>query len=409
MSRILATAKKRFFATNIVVSLPGQFAASLPGGEHRRQHRPPESTHLERRDPRGRRPSGGGDHVLQLPRVLPGLPHHAGCSLHGGRGKPDRLLPPRAGANRPVGERLDEKERVRGAGSGERRDNVEQFLAGELRHLPEGGEDLPGPLLLFPRNSSGEEEAGAPHAHLGRGIRHRADHACAFPQSGEEHLGRHPRGDRDKELSLNVARPDLAERLPHTLRLDREDDRVALPGEVRHPPSPLARLPKMAVPTRIIVAPSSIAVSKSFDIPIESSVHPGPAPPRRASSSNSSRSRLKYGLLSSGSSVHGGMAISPRSRIPGMAGAASISAGNSPGVNPALVPSPAIFTSTRPGRTFPASPARRGGSKRSPRESTVWIHEKSATAFFTLFLWSFPIRCHSAEGNARIFSSASWT
>src|SRR4030067_1148852 len=336
MSRILATANKKFFATNIVVSLLGQFAASLPCGEHRRQHRPPESAHLERRDPRGRRPSGGGTLVLQLPRVLPGPPPHAACSPHGGRAKPDRLLPPHAGADRPVGERLDEKERVRGAGSGEGRDNVEQFLA--------------------------------------RGIR---------PP---------PRGDRDKELPLHVARPDLAERLPHALRLDREDDRVALPEEVRHPPrgrdaeplaelppasgpdvqddhlagrdklrrkdppdhrlphvprpdkthslhdSLLARLPKMAVPTRSIVAPSSIAPSKSFDLPIESSVHPGPAPPRRAHSSNSSRSRLKYGLLSSGSSVHGGMAINPRRRMPGRPGAASISAGNPPGVHPPLVP-----------------------------------------------------------------------
>src|SRR3989304_121618 len=86
MSRIFATANRRFFATNIVVSLRGKFAASLPGGKARRQHRPPERPHLERRDPRGRRPAGRGDHVLELPGVLPRRPHHPGRPLHGRRG-----------------------------------------------------------------------------------------------------------------------------------------------------------------------------------------------------------------------------------------------------------------------------------------------------------------------------------
>src|SRR3990170_7514824 len=463
MSRIFATANRRFFATNIVVSLGGKFAASLPRGEDRRQHRPPERPHLERRDPRGRRPAGRSDHVLELPGVLPHRPHHPGRPLHGSRGEADRLLAPHAGADRTVGQRLDEEEGVGGTGTGERRNDVEQFLAGELGHLPEGGEDLPGPLLLFPRNPPGEEEAGAPHPHLSRSVRHRADDAGALPQGGQKSPGRNPRGDRDEELALRFARTDLAEHLSHALRLHREDDRVAFPEEVRHPfrdgnaepmpkllsplradlqhdhfpgrdelrrkdppdhrlphvsrpdesqslhPSLLARLPKIAVPTRTIVAPSSIAASKSLDIPIDSSVIPKPAPPRETHSANRSRSRTKYGRLSSGSSVHGGMAISPRRRMPGSPGAASISAGSSLGTSPALVSSPARFTSKRTGTTFPASVARRDISPRSARESTVWIHEKSATVFFTLFLWSFPTRCHSAPGKARIFPSASWT
>src|SRR3990170_2554275 len=242
MSRIFATANRRFFATHIVVSLGGKFAASLPCGKDRRQHRPPERPHLERRDPRGRRPAGRSDHVLELPGVLPRRPHHPGRPLHGRRGEADRLLAPHAGADRTVGQRLDEEEGVGGTGTGERRDDVEQFLAGELGHLREGGEDLPGPLLLFPRNPPGEEEAGAPHPHLSRSVRHRADDAGALPQGGQESPGRNPRGDRDEELALRFARTDQAERLSHALRLHREDDRVALPQQVRHPrPGPAPR------------------------------------------------------------------------------------------------------------------------------------------------------------------------
>src|SRR3990172_6802647 len=303
MSRIFATANRRFFATNIVVSLGGKFAASLPCGEARRQHRPPERPHLERRDPRGRRPAGRSDHVLELPGVLPRRPHHPARPLHGRRGEADRLLARHAGAGRPLGPRPDEEE---------------------------GGEDLAGTLLLFPRNPPGEEEAGAPHTHLGRSVRHRADDAGALPQGGQEGPGRHPRGDRDEELAFRFAPADLAEHLFHALRLHREDDRVALPEKVRHPfrdgnaepmPKLLSPLPKIAVPTRTIVAPSSIAASKSLDIPIDSSVTPGPAPPRETHSAKVSRRRTKYGLLSSGSSVHGGMAINPFSRMPGSSGA----------------------------------------------------------------------------------------
>src|SRR5450759_1696459 len=63
------------------------------------------------------------------------------------------------------------------------------------------------------------------------------------------------------------------------------------------------RLPNKAVPTRTQVAPSSMAVSRSFDIPMESSVNP-------CASANSRRLR-KYARGASGSSDHGGIVISP--------------------------------------------------------------------------------------------------
>ena len=63
------------------------------------------------------------------------------------------------------------------------------------------------------------------------------------------------------------------------------------------------RWPKSAVPTRTQVAPSSIAVSKSFDIPIESCGN--------SNCSANSRKRAKYGREGSASSDQGGTVISP--------------------------------------------------------------------------------------------------
>jgi hypothetical protein len=66
------------------------------------------------------------------------------------------------------------------------------------------------------------------------------------------------------------------------------------------------RFPNSAVPTRTMVAPSSMAASKSCDIPIESCGSP--------CSVANSRSLRKYGRDSSRSADHGGIVISPSSR-----------------------------------------------------------------------------------------------
>ena len=71
--------------------------------------------------------------------------------------------------------------------------------------------------------------------------------------------------------------------------------------------SRLLPLPNSAVPTRTQVAPSSMAVSRSCDMPIESSVKPCSA----ASSRSLPEIRPRE---ASGSSLHGGMVIRPRSR-----------------------------------------------------------------------------------------------
>src|ERR1051326_38095 len=74
------------------------------------------------------------------------------------------------------------------------------------------------------------------------------------------------------------------------------------------------RSPKMAVPIRTQVEPSSIAISKSCDMPMESSLISMAGKWRAAIRSRSSRRRRKYGRDDSASSPNGGMAMRPRTR-----------------------------------------------------------------------------------------------
>src|ERR1039458_8710845 len=82
------------------------------------------------------------------------------------------------------------------------------------------------------------------------------------------------------------------------------------PRGPRGPPHPAVnpqtflRLPNRAVPTRTQVEPSSMAVSRSWDMPMESSARP--------CACASSRSFRKYPRGASGSSDQGGIVIRPR-------------------------------------------------------------------------------------------------
>ena len=67
----------------------------------------------------------------------------------------------------------------------------------------------------------------------------------------------------------------------------------------------VVRRPKIAVPTRTIVAPSSIATSKSWLMPIESSAAGRPGSPAATSASRRSRSCRNHGRESSGFSGNG--------------------------------------------------------------------------------------------------------
>src|SRR5215469_1167054 len=107
------------------------------------------------------------------------------------------------------------------------------------------------------------------------------------------------------------------------------------------------RSPNTARPTRTMVAPSSIATSKSSVMPIESS--PKRKPLRAARVSRISRKRVKYGRECSARCAGGGIAISPATSTWSRTSASRRSA--SPGGIPRLLVSAPrlISSSTRVG------------------------------------------------------------
>src|SRR5690606_20298111 len=74
-----------------------------------------------------------------------------------------------------------------------------------------------------------------------------------------------------------------------------------------------SRSPKRTVPRRTIVAPSSTAHSKSFDIPIDR-CSAWNAPMSRAHCSNRVRVRANVARTTASSEVNGAIVISPRTR-----------------------------------------------------------------------------------------------
>ena len=127
---------------------------------------------------------------------------------------------------------------------------------------------------------------------------------------------------------LLVVVGDLVEQRRHLVRVEPAERRpeLLLPEvEGRHlhraPPAGAAapagqpREPKIAVPTRTIVAPSSMATSKSWLMPIESSrsIAAGDATRPRGGHAVP-RSRRNHGRAASGSSRRGGSSISPTTR-----------------------------------------------------------------------------------------------
>ena len=112
-------------------------------------------------------------------------------------------------------------------------------------------------------------------------------------------------------LGANVHAADLPQRRQQCGRIIRHACAGGRERRIEPYRHTFFRLPNSAVPTRTQVAPSSMAASKSFDIPMESCGSP--------CCSASSRKRRKYGRESSWSSDHGGMVINPNSRRLGQA------------------------------------------------------------------------------------------
>src|SRR5439155_1575768 len=171
-----------------------------------------------------------------------------------------------------VGERLDHDGDVGGPGARESGDGVQQVLP-EHDHTPDRAEDLAGDV----------EVAGLEALRLGDGRDALEDErAVRREQALDERLAHVPGADE-----------------PDRLALDRHRSPGSFPGRG-------GRGPKTAVPTRTIVAPSSIATSKSPLMPIESSASPCRSP--------SLRSVRNHGRAPSASGASGGIAMSPRTR-----------------------------------------------------------------------------------------------
>src|ERR1039458_9275154 len=139
-------------------------------------------------------------------------------------------------------------------------------------------------------------------------------------------------------------------------------------------------LPNNAVPTRTQVEPSSMAVSRSCDIPMESSANP--------CASASSRRLRKNPRGASGSSDHGGIVISPRSRRLGHARTQAINAGTPPGSAPLFDSSSLSLTSSITSSARPASFKRRA----SFAESTVCTTWNNSAALAALLDCRCPIK-----------------
>ena len=179
----------------------------------------------------------------------------------------------------------------------------------------------------------------------------------------------------------------LDEGLAHVAGAE-EADPLALDA---HAPGSLAtgaRGPKMAVPTRTMVAPSSIATSKSRAHAHRQLREPVPLAPARAA-------RRNHGRASSGSLASGGIAISPRTRTWASAAdrveqrARPRRAPRRPccGSSPTLTSSSA--STVRPGARAPAGPA--PAPARAGRASGC--SRRAASASLALLVCRWPIRC----------------
>src|SRR5258707_3283569 len=159
------------------------------------------------------------------------------------------------------------------------------------------------------------------------------------------------------------------------------------------------RSPKIADPTRTQLDPSSMATSKSCDMPMESTSIWTPGSLRAAILSRRSRSRRKYGRAASGASVNGGTVISPRICRFATFGAARSrlsNSGESSGM-PALLSSSPTFISIRTSSFLFDSAAAWFSFSASRRESTESTALNNSAAFFALLICRWPIRCHWAS------------
>src|SRR5215208_1573217 len=139
--------------------------------------------------------------------------------------------------------------------------------------------------------------------------------------------------------------------------------------------------PNSAVPMRTRVAPSSTAISKSFVMPIDSSVA---GCPTSASTSRAARAAAKVGRSTRSSSVNCAIVITPLTRRPTSPVSRSPSARRSSGEKPPLVASPAGFTCTSTSTARPRSTPMRSIASARRALSSECTRAKRSTCFALL-------------------------
>src|SRR5882672_7355747 len=442
-----------------------QFLRAQGGPLDRPDEGAPHTALLERGEARDRGAARRGDHVLELARMRPRLQDEPGRAQHRLRGQGHGRGAVESHLDAAIGQRLDHDGDIGGARAREARHRVHGALV-QHHHLAHGSEELLGRLEVAGLEAVGARDRRHALQHEGGRIGHDADEARGLAQMLAELPCGHPGRDGDEELVPVHRGGDLLEDRAHDLRLDGEDDDVGpahegrvvldvldavLLGDVRQtigprvgggdglggdepglgqalderfahvagaeeghalaldahaPPSVTAarggRGPKMAVPTRTMVAPSSMATSKSPLMPMEQCSSP--------TASRSSRRRRNHGRDASAESVAGGMHMRPRTSRFFSPVIASRSRLSSAGWTPPFWDSSPMFTWTSTRRARSAWWARRSSSCASSTRSTDWIQSKRRAASLALFVWSEPMRCHgTARPMDSTFSLASWT
>ena len=248
-----------------------------------------------------------------------GLEDEPGRAEHGLRGERHGGGAVEPHLDAAVGERLDHDGDIARAGARQPGDGIQVVLV-EHDDAPHRPEQRLGDLEVARLEALRARDGRRALEDEGRRVRHDADQACGLGEMRAQRAGRDARGERDDELRPVDGGRDLAQHRRHDLRLDREDDHVRLGDEggiVReradavlprhlieairarvggadrcrgdqsrlgqaldhglahiagseeadplaldgHGPARGARGPKMAVPTRTIVAPSSTATA----------------------------------------------------------------------------------------------------------------------------------------------------
>src|SRR5690606_10562473 len=189
----------------------------------------------------------------------------------------------------------------------------------------------------------------------------------------QNHPGRLPGGGEADDLPLAPARLLRRNRRVVFPRFGKLDQFLflfqpeILPQFAQHPHD--RYLPNRTDPSLSQVAPSSIATSKSLDMPIDRWRTGSGRIARSFNSSLSSLNRRNTGRVFSGSASWGAIVIRPSTRMFGHAAAFSAKAGKSAGARPCLVASPDTLTWRNTGTRTSSRAARFWTSSSSGRRS----------------------------------------